>query len=84
MFYVILGVNFIVRFALTGVGKTIIPMMVGISEILTRAAVTYLLVYRIGFLGMTFASPACWFTSTLLCVVCYKPMMRSAFQKYER
>jgi putative MATE family efflux protein len=84
MFYIILGINFIVRFALTGVGKTIIPMMVGISEILTRAAVTYLLVYRIGFLGMTFASPACWFTSTLLCVVCYGPMMRSAFRKYDR
>lgn len=84
IFYVILGVNFIVRFALTGVGKTVIPMAVGISEILTRAAVTYLLVYRIGFLGMTFASPACWFTSTLLCVVCYKPMMDSARKALER
>lgn len=83
-FYIILGVNFIVRFALTGVGKTVIPMTVGISEILTRAAVTYLLVYRIGFLGMTFASPACWFTSTLLCVLCYKPMMRGAVKKYEK
>lgn len=78
IFYIILGVNFIVRFALTGVGKTIIPMLVGVTEILTRAAVTYLLVYRIGFLGMTFASPACWFTSTLLCVLCYAPMMKSA------
>lgn len=84
VFYVILGVNFIIRFALTGVGKTIIPMAVGISEILTRAAVTYLLVYRIGFLGMTFASPACWLTSTLLCVVCYKPMMDSAKRALEK
>lgn len=78
LFYVILGVNFIVRFALTGVGKSVIPMAVGISEIITRAAVTYLLVYRIGFMGMTFASPACWFTSTLLCVLCYRPMMALA------
>ena len=39
-----------VRFALIGVGCSVIPMMVGISEILTRAAVTYLLVYRIVFL----------------------------------
>ena len=84
IFYAILGVNFIVRFALTGVGKSIIPMAVGISEILTRAAVTYLLVYRIGFMGMTFASPACWFTSTLLCVLCYKPMMNSAKQLMEK
>ena len=78
VFYVILGVNFIVRFALTGVGKSVIPMAVGISEIITRALVTYLLVYRIGFLGMTFASPACWLTSTALCVLCYAPMMKSA------
>ncbi len=78
IFYVILGVNYIVRFALTGVGKTIIPILVGVTEILTRAAVTYLLVYRIGFLGMIFASPACWLTSTLLCVLCYAPMMKSA------
>lgn len=80
LLYIILGVNFIVRFALIGVGKTAIPMLVGISEIMTRAAVTYFLVYRIGFLGMAFASPACWFTSTLLCVLCYKPMMRRVFR----
>lgn len=78
MFYVILGANYVIRFTLVGVGKSAIPMMVGISEIATRAAVTYLLIYRIGFLGMTFASPACWFTSTLLCVLCYAPMMRRA------
>lgn len=84
LFYVILGVNYIVRFTLTGVGKSVIPMAVGISEILTRAAVTYLLVYRIGFLGMAFASPACWFTSTLLCVACYKPMMGSAKRALEK
>ncbi len=82
MFYIILGINYIVRFSLIGVGVSAIPMMVGISEVLTRALVTYLLVYRIGFLGMTFASPACWFTSTLLCIFCYKPMMKRVFKHY--
>lgn len=81
LFYVILGVNFVIRFALIGVGKTIIPMAVGISEIATRAAVTFLLVRRIGFAGMTFASPACWFTSTALCLACYPFMMKRAFAK---
>lgn len=82
MFYIILGINYIVRFSLIGVGVSAIPMMVGISEVLTRALVTYLLVYRIGFLGMTFASPACWFTSTFLCIFCYKPMMKRVFKNY--
>ena len=76
--YVVLGVNYVIRFALIGVGKSAIPMLVGLSEIATRAAVTYLLVYRIGFAGMAFASPACWVTSTILCGLCYAPMMRSA------
>ncbi len=81
LFYCILGVNYVYRFTLMGVGKTAVPMLVGVSEILTRMAVTYLLVYRIGFTGMTLASPACWFTSTLLCVLCYRPMMRGAARK---
>lgn len=76
--YVVLGVNYVIRFALIGVGKSAIPMLVGLSEIATRAAVTYLLVYRIGFAGMAFASPACWVTSTILCGLCYAPMMHSA------
>lgn len=81
LFYVILSVNFVIRFALIGVGKTVIPLAVGVSEILTRAAVTFLLVYQIGFMGMTFASPACWFTSTLLCLVCYPWMMKKAYSE---
>ena len=76
--YVVIGVNYVIRFALIGVGKSAIPMLVGLSEIATRAAVTYLLVYRIGFAGMAFASPAFWVTSTILCGLCYAPMMRSA------
>lgn len=83
LFYVILGVNFAIRFALVGAGKTVIPLAVGISEILTRAGVTFLLVYRIGFMGMTFASPACWLTSTVLCLACYPSMMKKALEERE-
>lgn len=79
LFFGILGVNYVVRFALIGVGKTIILMAVGLSEIATRAAVTFLLVRRFGFTGMIFASPACWFTSTALCFACYPSMMKKAF-----
>ena len=79
LFFVILGVNYVIRFALIGVGETIIPMAVGISEIATRAAVTFLLVRHIGFTGMTFASPACWLTSTGLCLACAPFMMKKSF-----
>ena len=81
VFYWILGLNFVIRFALIGVGKTVIPLAVGISEILTRAVVAFVLVDKAGFAGMTLASPACWFTSTLLCALCYRPMMNNALRK---
>ena len=50
--YFILGINFIVRFVLTGVGESSVPLGVGILEIIVRCLGTYFLVYPLGFQGM--------------------------------
>ena len=47
--YFILGINFIVRFVLTGVGESSVPLGVGILEIIVRCLGTYFLVYPLGF-----------------------------------
>ncbi|WRK52876.1 MATE family efflux transporter [Coprobacillaceae bacterium CR2/5/TPMF4] len=39
--YFILGINFIVRFVLTGVGESSVPLGVGILEIIVRCLGTY-------------------------------------------
>ena len=44
--YFILGINFVVRFVLTGVGESSVPLGVGILEIIVRCLGTYFLDFR--------------------------------------
>jgi len=78
--YIILGVNFVIRFVLTGVGKTSIPVIVGILEIVIRGLATYYLIYPLGYKGMALTNPLCWGTSTLLVAILYPKMIKDAEQ----
>lgn len=78
LFYLSQCCDFILQYSLVGVGKTIASTLVCISEIMTRVATTYLLVYRLGFFGMIFVSPCCWTISSLLLLVIYRPLMKRA------
>lgn len=80
--YFILGINFIVRFVLTGVGESSVPLGVGILEIIVRCLGTYFLVYPLGFQGMIYINPLCWGTSTLLVVCFYPYLLKKAFKNY--
>lgn len=77
-FYLSLCCDFILQMGLVGVGKTMASTWVCVSEIMTRIVTTYLLVYRLGFLGMIFVSPACWTVSSILLIIIYRPMMIQA------
>lgn len=77
-FYLSLCCDFILQQGLVGVGKTTASTWVCVSEIMTRIVTTYLLVYRLGFFGMIFVSPACWTVSSLLLIIIYGPMMKRA------
>lgn len=79
--YFILGINFIVRFVLTGVGEAAIPLGVGILEVIVRFLGTYLLVYPLGFKGMVYINPLCWLTSTALIIGFYPFLLNRAFKK---
>ena len=78
--YFILGINFIVRFVLTGLGQSSIPLGVGILEIIVRCLGTYFLIYPLGFQGMTYINPLCWGTSTLLIVLIYPYLFKRAMR----
>ena len=58
-FYIVLGINFVIRFVLTGVGQASIPLGVVILEVFLRALATYYLIYPLGFTGMTYTNPLC-------------------------
>lgn len=79
--YFILGVNFIVRFVLTGVGQASVPLGVGILEIGVRCLGTYFLIYPLGFTGMVYINPLCWSTSTFLIVCFYPYLLKRSFRK---
>ncbi|WP_082029228.1 MATE family efflux transporter [Beduini massiliensis] len=79
--YFILGVNFIVRFVLTGIGQSSIPLGVGVLEVIVRCLGTYFLVYPLGFTGMIYINPLCWGTSTLLIVCVYPILLNKTFKK---
>lgn len=81
LFYIILGVNFVIRFVLTGVGQSSIPLGVGILEIFIRAIATYYLIYPLGFTGMTYTNPLCWGISTFLIAIVYKRLLKKAFKQ---
>lgn len=79
--YFILGINFIVRFVLTGVGQSSVPLGVGILEIIVRCLGTYFLIYPMGFQGMIYINPLCWGTSTFLIVCFYPFLLKKSFYK---
>lgn len=76
--YGILGVNFVVRFVLTGMGQSFVPLGVGILEIIVRCLGTYLLIYPLGYTGMTYINPLCWGISTFLIICLYPHLMKQA------
>lgn len=78
--YVILGVNFIVRFVLTGIGQSAVPLGIGILEIIIRCLGTYFLIYPLGFTGMVYINPLCWGISTLLIVCVYPYLLKKKFK----
>lgn len=78
--YFILGINFVVRFVLTGVGETLVPFDVGIIEIIVRCLGTYYLVYPLGFQGMIYMNPLCWTVSTCLVLCFYPYLLNKAFR----
>lgn len=79
--YFILGINFIVRFVLTGIGQSSVPLGVGILEVIVRCLGTYYLVYPLRFTGMIYINPLCWGTSTFLIICTYPFLLKRSFKK---
>ena len=58
--YWILALLFIYRFTLQGLGKSMVPTIAGIMELIMRAAAGLFLVEWLGYLGACLASPMAW------------------------
>ncbi|MCI7805443.1 MAG: MATE family efflux transporter [Oscillospiraceae bacterium] len=77
VFYPVLGVLFILRNALQGMGYSILPMMAGVSELVARSLVVFVFVSSYGYMAACLASPVAWIFADVLLVTTYFLKMRS-------
>lgn len=67
----ILGLLFIYRNTLQGIGSSFVPMVAGICELVMRAAVAFTLAGLIGYAGVCLADPAAWIGATVPLMIKY-------------
>lgn len=77
VFYPVLGVLFILRNALQGMGYSVLPMMAGVSELAARTLVVFGFVSSYGYMAACLASPVAWIFADVLLVSVYFLKMRS-------
>lgn len=71
LFYIPLGLIFIFRNTLQGIGESFIPMMAGFAEMVARTIVAFSLPSYIGFIGVALADPAAWIAAAIPLVITY-------------
>ncbi|MCL1800242.1 MAG: MATE family efflux transporter [Promicromonosporaceae bacterium] len=67
--FVLLGLKFVVRGAVQGMGNTVIPLVSTLAELGVRIAATATLVAWLGMTGVAFASPLAWMAGLSINVV---------------
>lgn len=65
IFFIPLGLIFIYRNALQGMGESFIPMMAGVYELVARAIVAFTLPSFIGYTGICLADPVAWLSAAI-------------------
>lgn len=65
IFYIPLGLIFIYRNTLQGIGDSFVPMMAGVAEMIARTVVAFTLPGLIDFTGIALADPAAWFAAAI-------------------
>jgi putative MATE family efflux protein len=66
-----LGFLFVFRYSLQGLGNTLVPMISGILELISRVFIVYVLPASLGFLRICFAEVSAWLSAMLLLYITY-------------
>ena len=75
-FYIPLGLIFVYRNALQGLGYGFLPMMGGIFELLARGLVVVVLTKPMGFMGICLANPIAWVFALIPLIPAYYYRMK--------
>ena len=77
IFFIPLGLIFIYRNALQGIGDSFVPMMAGVYELVARAIVAFTLPRYLDFMGICLADPVAWFAASIPLGITYFRRIRS-------
>lgn len=75
LFFCVLGLLFIFRSVLQGLGNALVPMLSGIMELVMRVIVALVLSQVMGYFGICLAGPVAWTGATILLVISYFVVM---------
>ena len=83
IFFPILGLLFLYRFTLQGIGNTVVPMFAGVMELIMRTLVAFTLPGLLGYQGVCLASPFAWIGATVWLLWSYFRTMPRLEEKYK-
>ena len=83
VFLWILGLLFIYRNTIQGIGNASVPMMAGIAELVMRIIAAVGLSTLAGYIGICFASPIAWIGSTIILISSYYVIMKKFTKKHQ-
>lgn len=69
--YWVLGLLFVFRFSLQGLGKSLVPTVAGVVELLMRGGAAVVLTRAYGFIGACVANPLAWIGACLPLSIAY-------------
>lgn len=80
-FFPILGLLFVYRNILQGIGNGLVPLLAGVAELIMRVVVAFTLSQWIGYIGVCFANPAAWIGAAVPLAICYFITIRKLVPK---
>ena len=76
IFYPLLGVLFILRNSIQGMGYSLLPMLAGVGELIARSLVAIGFVSTIGFAAASLSSPVAWVFADVILIITYAVKLR--------
>lgn len=80
VFYPLLGILFIIRNSLQGMGYSMLPLLAGVSELAARSFVAIGFISTAGFTAAALASPVAWILADVVVVTTYALKLRQMKQ----
>jgi Na+-driven multidrug efflux pump len=83
LFYPALAMLFIHRNVLQGIGRSFMPLMAGVFELVARAVIAFVLPGMIGYVGVCLAGPAAWVAAAVPLAISYVVIIKQVERQYE-